>query len=133
MTGALAAGQICLDVGADRDEVAAALVRLPGIGSWTAAYVAMRALGDPDAFLPTDLGVRRALARLGVAADPVSAAALAERWRPWRSYALQYLWATLDAPADSTKDATKDATKDSTKDATKDVTKDSTKMEKTSA
>ena len=71
------------------------LVELPGIGPWTAAYVALRALGDPDSFMPTDLGVRRALERLGRAGDPAAAAALATDWRPWRSYALHHLWASL--------------------------------------
>jgi AraC family transcriptional regulator of adaptative response / DNA-3-methyladenine glycosylase II len=52
----------------------------------------MRALGDPDAFLPTDLGVRRAVEGLGVSGDPASIQKLAERWRPWRSYAVQHLW-----------------------------------------
>ena len=84
---ALAASGIDLGPGADRDEAVARLVALPGIGPWTASYVAMRALGDPDVFLPTDLGVRRALARLG--GDPSDAA----RWRPWRSYATHLLWA----------------------------------------
>jgi hypothetical protein len=69
-----------------------ALLALPGIGPWTASYVAMRALGDPDVFLPTDLGVRHALERLGVASDPKAAQDRAERWRPWRSYALVHLW-----------------------------------------
>jgi AraC family transcriptional regulator of adaptative response / DNA-3-methyladenine glycosylase II len=55
----------------------------------------MRALGDPDVFLATDLGVRRALERIGQPGDPKSAGALAESWRPWRSYAVQYLWASL--------------------------------------
>lgn len=69
------------------------LLSLPGVGPWTAAYVAMRALGDRDAFLPTDLGVRRGLETLGVAGDPRSAERHAERWRPFRSYAVQHLWA----------------------------------------
>jgi AraC family transcriptional regulator, regulatory protein of adaptative response / DNA-3-methyladenine glycosylase II len=55
----------------------------------------MRALGDPDAFLPTDLGVKQAIQRLGHAGDRRDVAALAERWRPWRAYATQYLWASL--------------------------------------
>ena len=63
-----------------------------GIGPWTVAYIRMRALGDPDAFLPSDLGVRRALEARGLPGDPRNAASLAESWRPWRSYALQYLW-----------------------------------------
>jgi AraC family transcriptional regulator of adaptative response / DNA-3-methyladenine glycosylase II len=66
---------------------------LAGIGPWTAAYVALRGLGDPDAFLPGDLGVRRGLAALGQASSPADAARIGERWRPWRGYALQYLWA----------------------------------------
>ncbi len=54
-------GDVALDRGADRDDVRAALLALPGIGPWTADYVAMRALGHPDVFLPTDIGVRNAL------------------------------------------------------------------------
>ncbi len=85
-------GSLELDAGADPEEVATRLVALPGVGPWTASYVALRALGDPDVFLPSDLGVRRALERLGAPSTPRSALALAERWRPWRSYALMYLW-----------------------------------------
>jgi AraC family transcriptional regulator, regulatory protein of adaptative response / DNA-3-methyladenine glycosylase II len=92
MAAAIHRGQLCLDVGADRAEAVVALQQFPGIGPWTAAYVAMRALGDPDVFLESDLGVRRALEHLGQPGDPVSAAALAERWRPWRAYAVQHLW-----------------------------------------
>jgi AraC family transcriptional regulator of adaptative response / DNA-3-methyladenine glycosylase II len=91
----LADGRIVLDAGSDREATGAALQALSGIGPWTAGYVAMRALGDPDVFLPTDVGVRNALAALGVDGTPKSAAALAERWRPWRSYALHHLWASL--------------------------------------
>jgi AraC family transcriptional regulator of adaptative response / DNA-3-methyladenine glycosylase II len=93
---ALAGDEIVLDPGADREEAERQLVALHGIGAWTASYVARRALGDPDEFLPTDLGVRRALARLGRPGDPASVAALAERWRPWRAYAVQHLWAAQD-------------------------------------
>ena len=89
---ALASGAVSLDPGADRDEVEARLLELPGIGPWTTAYLRMRALSDPDAFLPTDLGVRRGLEALGVAGDPTSARTLAEAWRPWRSYAVHHLW-----------------------------------------
>ena len=94
---ALAGGEVRLDRGADRAEVRASLLALPGIGPWTADYVAMRALGDPDVFLPTDIGVRRALTGLG--RDPGEVAVLSPRWRPWRSYALMQLWSTLDLPA----------------------------------
>ena len=81
-----------LDPGSEREEVERRLLELRGVGPWTASYVAMRALGDPDAFLPTDLGVRKALLRLGHAGDPKSVAALAESWRPWRAYAAMHLW-----------------------------------------
>jgi AraC family transcriptional regulator of adaptative response / DNA-3-methyladenine glycosylase II len=96
----LAEGEIAIDPGSDRDEVRARLLTVPGIGPWTADYIAMRALADPDAFLPTDLGVRRALERLADPAlrdgcTPLAAARVAERWRPWRAYALQYLWSAL--------------------------------------
>jgi len=66
----------------------AAFLALPGIGPWTADYVAMRC-GDADVLLASDLGVRRGFARL---ADPATLVARAERWRPWRSYAVQHLW-----------------------------------------
>ncbi|MCB1017611.1 MAG: helix-turn-helix domain-containing protein, partial [Acidimicrobiales bacterium] len=88
---------LALDPGADRADVERRLLAVPGIGPWTAGYVALRALGDPDAFLPGDLGVRHALTGLGVAGDPAAAARTAERWRPWRAYALVHLWASLDA------------------------------------
>jgi AraC family transcriptional regulator of adaptative response / DNA-3-methyladenine glycosylase II len=96
LCAALCAGDIVLDRSADRDEVRARLLALPGIGPWTADYVAMRALGSPDVFLPTDVGVRNALRGHGL--EPAAAERLAERWRPWRSYALMHLWASL-APA----------------------------------
>jgi AraC family transcriptional regulator, regulatory protein of adaptative response / DNA-3-methyladenine glycosylase II len=98
LCAALAGGDIRLDRGADRVDVRARLLALPGIGPWTADYVAMRALGDPDAFLPTDVGVRRALAGLGLPGDAASAQDLSRRWRPWRSYGLMHLWSTLDLP-----------------------------------
>ncbi|HNJ96726.1 MAG TPA: DNA-3-methyladenine glycosylase, partial [Ilumatobacteraceae bacterium] len=91
----LADGTIVLDAGSDRLAATAALEALPGLGPWTAGYIAMRALGDPDVFLPTDVGVRNALRALGADSSPKAATALAERWRPWRSYALHHLWASL--------------------------------------
>jgi AraC family transcriptional regulator, regulatory protein of adaptative response / DNA-3-methyladenine glycosylase II len=87
---ALASGELALHPGVDRDEALAKLLSLPGIGPWTAGYIGMRALSDPDAFLPTDAGVLRALRRLG------GTVADAEHWRPWRSYATHHLWATLE-------------------------------------
>jgi AraC family transcriptional regulator of adaptative response / DNA-3-methyladenine glycosylase II len=89
----VASGAIELDPGADRAEVERRLLAVRGIGPWTTAYLAMRALGDPDVFLPTDLGVLRGLAAVGVPDDPTAAAARAASWRPWRSYALHHLWA----------------------------------------
>ena len=65
LAAALDDGDVRLDRSTDRAETRAALLALPGIGPWTADYVAMRALGDPDVFLPTDLGVRNAATRLG--------------------------------------------------------------------
>jgi AraC family transcriptional regulator of adaptative response / DNA-3-methyladenine glycosylase II len=91
----LASGRIVIDAGSDRDEIGRQLESLPGIGPWTASYVALRALGDPDVFLPTDIGVRNALRAIGVEATPKAAGRLAEAWRPWRSYALHHLWASL--------------------------------------
>jgi AraC family transcriptional regulator of adaptative response / DNA-3-methyladenine glycosylase II len=89
---AVADGKLDLEPGADREESVARLMELPGIGAWTAGYVAMRAIGDPDVFLPTDLAVRRGAAALGLPSTPKALEQHAERWRPWRSYALIRLW-----------------------------------------
>jgi AraC family transcriptional regulator of adaptative response / DNA-3-methyladenine glycosylase II len=100
LSRALADGKLRLCPGADRAEARGALLALPGIGPWTAGYVAMRALRDPDVFLVEDLGVRHALRRLGGPDDPREARAIAAAWAPWRSYATQHLWqasATLAA------------------------------------
>jgi AraC family transcriptional regulator, regulatory protein of adaptative response / DNA-3-methyladenine glycosylase II len=78
-----AAGELVLDPSADRDASRAALLALPGIGPWTAEYVAMRTLGDPDAFPGSDLILKRRTTETNT--DP-------ERWRPWRSYAAMHLW-----------------------------------------
>jgi len=95
VAAAIADGNVDLEPGTDRGEAERQLLALPGIGPWTASYICMRALGDPDVFLPTDLGARHALARLGQPDGPTAVAAAAERWRPWRSYALQHLWSIL--------------------------------------
>jgi AraC family transcriptional regulator of adaptative response / DNA-3-methyladenine glycosylase II len=91
LAGEVAAGRLSLDPGADRDETEAKLLSLPGIGPWTASYIRMRGLGDPDVFLPSDLGLTRTLASLAATGthppDPVA-------WKPWRSYAVAHLWAT---------------------------------------
>ncbi len=106
LAAALASGELSLDAGAERDRAEAVLLALPGIGPWTASYIRMRALSDPDAFLPTDVGVLDALSRLGAlgaagtgqarAGKARAATALAESWRPWRSYAVHHLWAYLE-------------------------------------
>jgi AraC family transcriptional regulator of adaptative response / DNA-3-methyladenine glycosylase II len=103
LASALASGEVVLDAGADWEGVAERLLGIDGIGPWTVAYIRMRALGDPDVFLSSDLGVRRALEALGLPGDQRSAASLAQAWRPWRSYALQYLWA---GPVTSGRDTT---------------------------
>jgi len=123
LASALASGDVSLDPGAERDRAEAQLLALPGIGPWTTAYIRMRALSDPDAFLPSDVGVLEALGRLGAVRtalhDPSArarsaravrsvrsvravrsareAAELAENWRPWRSYAVQHLWASIES------------------------------------
>jgi AraC family transcriptional regulator of adaptative response / DNA-3-methyladenine glycosylase II len=70
----------------------AGLRSLEGFGPWTAEYVAMRALGEPDAFPASDVGLRRALATLAGRPGPAAAEVMAERWRPWRAYAAVRLW-----------------------------------------
>jgi AraC family transcriptional regulator of adaptative response / DNA-3-methyladenine glycosylase II len=93
---ALAAGKVDVTVGGDWYEARARLATLPGLGPWTIETIAMRALGDPDAFTATDLGVRAAATRLGLPDTPAALAERAAAWRPWRAYAVQYLWATSD-------------------------------------
>lgn len=88
LAGAVDAGAVGLDAGADVEASMRSLVALPGIGDWTASYVAMRALRWPDAFLAGDLVVRRAM---GVASAARAEAASA-RWHPWRAYAVMHLW-----------------------------------------
>jgi AraC family transcriptional regulator, regulatory protein of adaptative response / DNA-3-methyladenine glycosylase II len=97
LVSALARGKLTIDAGVDRADARGQLLALPGIGPWTADYVAMRALRDPDAFLPSDLGVKHALEQLGHNGASANAIALAERWRPYRAYAVQHLWASLPA------------------------------------
>ena len=93
---ALADDEVVLDTSVmAQDEIEGRLLALPGIGPWTVAYIAMRALRDPDAFMPTDLGVRHGLERLGRDGRAPSAERTAERWRPYRAYATQHLWAQL--------------------------------------
>ena len=72
------------------------LCEVPGIGPWTAQYVAMRALGEPDALPTRDLGLVRALAL----EDPHELEERSQAWRPWRAYAAMYLWNTASVPED---------------------------------
>ncbi|NBM16011.1 AlkA N-terminal domain-containing protein [Streptomyces sp. GC420] len=83
---ALAEGTVVLDPGADRDRAEKELLRVPGIGPWTAGYIRMRALGDPDVLLEGDTAVRAGARRAGVSLEDSQA------WRPWRSYAMHHLW-----------------------------------------
>ncbi|HEY3413997.1 MAG TPA: DNA-3-methyladenine glycosylase 2 [Armatimonadota bacterium] len=85
-------GGIRLKPGGDVEETVARLMAVPGIGEWTAQYIAMRALSWPDAFPHTDLGVRKALHE----DDPKRILELAESWRPWRAYATMHLWSSLE-------------------------------------
>lgn len=93
LAGALAGGDIDLGAGGDWQQARDQLLELPGIGPWTVEVIAMRGLGDPDAFPATDLGVRAASAALGLPGSPAALTARAGCWRPWRAYAVQYLWA----------------------------------------
>ncbi|WP_438032452.1 AlkA N-terminal domain-containing protein [Sorangium sp. So ce204] len=88
----VASGEVALDASRGLEETVRALCAVPGVGAWTAHYIAMRALREPDAFPATDLGLRRALG--GVSGADL--AAMAEAWRPWRAYAAVLLW-TADA------------------------------------
>ncbi|CAN5565736.1 AlkA N-terminal domain-containing protein [soil metagenome] len=100
VAAALADGTIVLDPGADRDAAVTALLSLPGIGPWTASYIAMRSLSDPDVILPTDVAVLKGAANLGLPPDPAALAAHATRWAPWRSYATHLLWSASSATAE---------------------------------
>ncbi len=123
LLAAVAAGGVDLSPGADWDRARAQLAALPGIGPWTVETIAMRALADPDAFPAGDLGVRRAAAGLGLAGPGDKALQQhAAVWRPWRSYAVQHLWATgthainrlpgRSPTVDPTVDPTEDPTKE---------------------
>jgi AraC family transcriptional regulator, regulatory protein of adaptative response / DNA-3-methyladenine glycosylase II len=80
-----------LEPGSRVEDILEQLKTIPGIGEWTAQYIAMRALSWPDAFPHTDLGIRKALGTN----NPGKILALAEKWRPWRAYAALHLWTNL--------------------------------------
>jgi AraC family transcriptional regulator of adaptative response / DNA-3-methyladenine glycosylase II len=83
---ALAEGEVRLDPGADRDQAQRELLALRGIGPWTAGYLRMRALSDPDVLLPGDVVIKNAMKKAGLGSGE------AESWHPWASYAIHYLW-----------------------------------------
>jgi len=85
-------GQVRLEPHADVETTLVRLQGLPGWGAWTARYVALRALGEPDAFPSSDLGLRRALAPAGRPASARDVEAWSQPWRPWRAYAAVALW-----------------------------------------
>ncbi len=85
-------GDVVLDGSEDPQAVMRQLKEIPGVGDWTAQYIAMRALGESDAFPASDLGVRKALGNGGVLPRVSQVLASAEAWRPWRAYAAMNLW-----------------------------------------
>lgn len=96
LVAALGRGDLTLGPGSDRDETMDALSKIPGVGPWTRQVIAMRALGDPDAFPESDLGVRHGAELLGLRATPAALVGHSQAWRPWRAYAVQYLWSVDD-------------------------------------
>nr|WP_276604298.1 hypothetical protein [Nannocystis pusilla] len=93
LAAAVADGRVDLSLGADPERTVAALEALPGIGPWTAQYVAMRSLRWPDGFPGGDLVVRRALEVTTTRAAEARAAA----WRPWRAYGVLHLWSSASS------------------------------------
>ena len=107
LAAAVRDGNVRFDRALDAAELERQLTQLPGIGAWTAQYVAMRWLHEPDAFPASDLGLIRAAQALGIAETAKQLAAHAETWRPWRAYAAIYLWqGDAGASAARTKPAT---------------------------
>ncbi|OBG26997.1 DNA-3-methyladenine glycosylase 2 family protein [Mycobacterium sp. 852002-51057_SCH5723018] len=98
LVAGLADGSVVLDAGCDWASARSQLLALPGVGPWTAEVIAMRGLGDPDAFPASDLGLRLAAERLGLPMHQPTLIEHSARWRPWRSYAVQHLWTTLEHP-----------------------------------
>ena len=88
----VAGGDLDLSGHGDPEVALDKLLAIPGVGGWTASYVAMRALRDPDAFPATDLGIRAGMTAAGLPTTPAAVEDRAERWRPWRGYAAMHLW-----------------------------------------
>jgi AraC family transcriptional regulator of adaptative response / DNA-3-methyladenine glycosylase II len=97
LASAVAGGELRFDAALGLEDAVERLCRVSGLGPWTAHYIAMRAMGEPDAFPETDLGIRRALGCDGAPASVAEVRAASEQWRPWRSYAAMYLWNGLAA------------------------------------
>ena len=96
IAAAALAGDLVFDPAQDPDDFRRALTAIRGVGDWTAQYVSMRFLKDPDAMPVSDLGLLKALSR-GTRATPAELARRAERWRPWRAYAAMLLWSLPEA------------------------------------
>ena len=94
----IADGSVILNAGCDWESARRQLLALPGVGPWTTEVIAMRGLGDPDAFPASDLGLRLAAQQLGLPLEERTLIEHSTRWRPWRSYATQHLWTTLEHP-----------------------------------
>ncbi|TDW29081.1 DNA-3-methyladenine glycosylase 2 family protein [Cryobacterium psychrophilum] len=91
-------GDLVLSYGDTRTELEAKLTALPGIGPWTAGYVALRVLGTPDILLTSDLAIRQGASRLGLPGERRALAVRGREWAPWRSYAGMHLWRAASAP-----------------------------------
>jgi AraC family transcriptional regulator of adaptative response / DNA-3-methyladenine glycosylase II len=96
---AVDSGELELDPAGGLDPAVQSIRALPGVGEWTAQYIAMRALREPDAFPASDLGIRRALADGDSLPSIQAVKAAAEPWRPWRAYAAMHLWVADAAPS----------------------------------
>ncbi len=96
LVAALASGALDLGPDADPGDARRQLAKLPGFGPWTIEVIAMRGLGDPDAFPASDLGVVKAARSLDLPSTPAALTAASQAWRPFRAYAVQHLWATGD-------------------------------------
>ena len=96
LVAAIRRGDLNLGPGSDREDTMLALAAIAGVGPWTRQVIAMRALGDPDAFPESDLGVRHGAELLGLAPTPAALVERSQVWRPWRAYAVQYLWSVDD-------------------------------------
>jgi AraC family transcriptional regulator of adaptative response / DNA-3-methyladenine glycosylase II len=94
---ALATGDLVIDLGESREDLESRLTALPGIGPWTAGYVAMRVLGSPDILLTSDLAIRQGAVRLGLPGEARALESRATAWAPWRSYAGMHLWRAAQA------------------------------------